>query len=98
MSSSSSRIFDELGKLMTDAAGVASGVRKEMDGVVKSQIERLLRDADVVTREEFEAIREMAVLAREENESLKARIDALEKAIATSTSPAKSGKAAAPKA
>jgi BMFP domain-containing protein YqiC len=80
MSSSSSRILDDLGRLMTDAAGVASGMRREVDGIVKSQIERLLRDADVVTREEFEAVREMAVLAREENEALKARIVALEAA------------------
>jgi BMFP domain-containing protein YqiC len=93
MSTSSSRIFDELGKLMTDAAGVASGVRKEMDGVVKSQIERLLRDADVVTREEFEAIREMAVLAREENESLKERIAALEQTIGPASGAAKPTKA-----
>jgi BMFP domain-containing protein YqiC len=89
MSSSSSRILDDLGRLMTDAAGVASGMRREVDGIVKSQIERLLRDADVVTREEFEAVREMAVLAREENEALKARIDALEGAA----SKAKKGKA-----
>lgn len=80
MSSSSSRILDDLGRLMTDAAGVASGVRREIDSVVKSQIERLLRDVDVVTREEFEAVRDMAVLAREENEALKARIAALEAA------------------
>jgi BMFP domain-containing protein YqiC len=98
MSSSSSRIFDELGKLMTDAAGVASGVRREMDGVVKTQIERLFRDADVVTREEFEAIREMAVLAREENELLKARIVALEAIIAPSATTAKANKATAKKA
>ncbi len=76
----SSRLLDDLGRLMTDAAGVASGVRREVDSVVKSQIERLLRDVDVVTREEFEAVREMAVLAREENEALKARIEALEAA------------------
>jgi BMFP domain-containing protein YqiC len=78
MSGPASRIFDDLGRLMTDAAGVASGVRREIDTVVKSQIERLLRDADVVTREEFEAVREMAVLAREENDALKARVAALE--------------------
>jgi BMFP domain-containing protein YqiC len=79
----SSRLLDDLGRLMTDAAGVASGVRREVDSVVKSQIERLLRDVDVVTREEFEAVREMAILAREENEALKARIAALEAAGAT---------------
>jgi hypothetical protein len=76
--SSSSRIFDDLGRLMTDAAGVASGVKREIDAIVTAQIERLLRDVDVVTREEFEAVREMAVLAREENEALKARVAALE--------------------
>ncbi len=88
MSSSSSRILDDLGRLMTDAAGVASGVRREVDSIVKSQIERMLRDVDVVTREEFEAVREMAVLAREENEALKARIAALEAAAAPVASPA----------
>ncbi|MCA3562927.1 MAG: accessory factor UbiK family protein [Methylocystis sp.] len=88
MSSSSSRILDDLGRLMTDAAGVASGVRREVDSIVKSQIERMLRDVDVVTREEFEAVREMAVLAREENEALKARIAALEAVAAPVASPA----------
>lgn len=68
---------------MTDAAGVASGVKREVDGVVKSQIERLLRDVDVVTREEFEAVREMAILAREDNEALKTRIESLEQLVAT---------------
>jgi BMFP domain-containing protein YqiC len=99
MSSSSSRILDDLGRLMTDAAGVASGMRREVDGIVKSQIERLLRDADVVTREEFEAVREMAVLAREENEMLKARIEALEAAAkpASTDKPASAEKPAAKK-
>lgn len=90
MSSPASRIFDDLGRLMTDAAGVASGMKREVDSMVKSQIERLLRDADVVTREEFEAVREMAVLAREENESLKARIAALEAAATPAPKKAKS--------
>ncbi|MFM9976347.1 MAG: accessory factor UbiK family protein [Beijerinckiaceae bacterium] len=93
MGTSSSRILDDLGRLMTDAAGVASGVRREIDGIVKSQIERLLRDADVVTREEFEAVREMAVLAREENEALKARLDVLEASARPATKAAKSPKA-----
>jgi BMFP domain-containing protein YqiC len=94
MSSPASRIFDDLGRLMTDAAGVASGVRREIDAMVKSQIERLLRDADVVTREEFEAVREMAVLAREENEALKARIAALEAAPSGESKTPKKPKAA----
>ncbi|MBX3552389.1 MAG: accessory factor UbiK family protein [Pseudolabrys sp.] len=78
MTQTSSRFFDEIGRLMNDAAGVAQGVRREFDTVFRSQAERILRDLDVVPREEFEAVREMARLAREENEALKARLDALE--------------------
>jgi BMFP domain-containing protein YqiC len=92
MSAGASRILDDLGRLMTDAAGVASGVRREIDGIVKSQIERLLRDADVVTREEFDAVREMAVLARDENDALKARIEALEARLSGEEKPAKKAK------
>jgi BMFP domain-containing protein YqiC len=95
MSTAGNRILDDLGRLMTDAAGVASGVRREVDSIVKSQIDRLLRDADVVTREEFEAVREMAVLAREENEALKARIAALEVKLGGAEKPARKAKPAA---
>lgn len=73
------RIFDDLGKLVSDAAGMAQGVRREAETVVKTQMERLLAKMDVVTREEFEAVRDLAVAAREENDSLKARIATLEK-------------------
>lgn len=76
------RLYDEFAKLMNDAAGVAQGVRREFDTVVRSQAERILRDIDVVHREEFEAVREMAQLAREENEALKARIAVLEAKLA----------------
>ncbi|MBY0611818.1 MAG: accessory factor UbiK family protein [Beijerinckiaceae bacterium] len=85
MSQNTNPLFDNLARLMTDAAGVASSARREVDTLVKSQIERLLRDADVVTREEFEAVREMAVLAREENEKLSTRILALEAKLGTSS-------------
>jgi len=78
MTQTSNRIFDEMARLMNDAAGVAQGVRKEFDTLFRSQAERILRDLDVVPREEFEAVKEMARLAREENETLKARIEALE--------------------
>ena len=78
MAQTSNRFFDEVGRLMNDAAGVASGVRREFDTVVRTQAERILRDLDIVQREEFEAVKEMARLAREENEELKARIAALE--------------------
>jgi BMFP domain-containing protein YqiC len=78
MTQTSSRIFDEMARLMNDAAGVASGVRREFDTLFKNQAERILRDLDVVKREEFEAARDMARIAREENETLKARVAALE--------------------
>lgn len=80
MVTTSSRILDDIARLATDAAGAAQGMRREVETVVKTQIERLLRDLDVVTREEFEAVREMAVLAREENDRLAARLAALEAA------------------
>jgi BMFP domain-containing protein YqiC len=78
MTQTSNRIFDEMARLMNDAAGVAQGVRREFDTLFRGQAERILRDLDVVQREDFEAVKEMARLAREENESLKARIEALE--------------------
>jgi BMFP domain-containing protein YqiC len=72
------RLLDELSRVMTGAIGVAQGVGREADNFVKSQIERILRDSDFVTREEFEAVREMAILARDDNEKLMARLEALE--------------------
>ena len=81
MTQTTGRFFDELGKLITDAAGAADGVRKEIETVVRSQAERVLRDLDVVQREEFEAVKAMAQKAREENETLKAKIAVLEAAI-----------------
>ena len=75
------RILDDIARLATDAAGAAQGVRREVETVVKTQIERLLRDLDVVTREEFEAVREMALIAREENDKLAARLEALEEKL-----------------
>lgn len=77
------RLYDEFARLMNDAAGVAQGMRREVDTVLRGQAERLLRDMDVVQREEFEAVKEMARLAREENEALKARIATLEAKLAS---------------
>ena len=84
MTQTSNRFFDEMARLMNDAAGVAQGVRREFDTLLRNQAERMLRDLDVVKREEFEAVKEMARLAREENEALSARIATLEAAIAKS--------------
>ena len=78
MTQTNNRFFDEVARLMNDAAGVATGVRREFDTVMRTQAERILRELDVVQREDFEAVKDMARLAREENEALKARIAALE--------------------
>ena len=76
------RIFDDLSRLMTDAAGLAEGARREVDTLVRSQLERLMAGMDIVSREEFEAVREMAARARAQNEKLEARIAALESTLA----------------
>lgn len=78
MNSGSNRILDELAKLMTDAAGAAQGVQREMETAMRGQFERLLNSMDLVKREEFEAVRDMAIKAREENDALSARLDKLE--------------------
>src|SRR4029079_10975000 len=82
MTQTSNRLLDEMARLMNDAAGVAQGVRREFDTLFRTQAERVLRELDVVQREDFEAVKDMARLAREENEILKARIDALEAKLA----------------
>jgi BMFP domain-containing protein YqiC len=82
MVQTTNRFFDEVARLMNDAAGVAQGVRREFETLFRNQTERFLRDLDVVKREEFEAVKDMARLAREENEALKARIAALESRLA----------------
>ena len=78
MSTGPNRIMDEFAKLMTDAAGAAQGVRREIETMFSAQAERWLNSLDLVKREEFEAVREMAVKARDENDALLARIEALE--------------------
>lgn len=89
MVQTTNRFLDELARLMNDAAGVAQGVRREIETLVRNQAERFLRDLDLVKREEFETVKDMARLAREENEALKARLAALEAKLASaSASPA----------
>jgi BMFP domain-containing protein YqiC len=78
MTTTSSRFFDELAKLMSNAAGAAQGLRREIDSLVKAQVERVLNDAGVVRREDFDVVREMAQKAREENEKLAQRVAELE--------------------
>jgi hypothetical protein len=90
MTQTSNKLFDDFAKLLTNAAGAAQGVRREIDTVMRSQAERILNELDVVSREEFDAVRDMAAKAREENERLERRIGELEAAL-------KATAAAAPK-
>ncbi len=78
---SRNKILDDVSQLMTNAMGVAQGAREEAETAVKSIIDRWLADNDFVTREEFDAVKAMAQKAREENENLKARLDAVEKKL-----------------
>jgi BMFP domain-containing protein YqiC len=78
MPQTNSRFFDDLSRLMTDAAGLADGARREAQTFARTQIERMMAGMDIVHREEFEAVKEMAARARDENEKLAARIAALE--------------------
>lgn len=78
MTQTSNRFLDDLAKLVTDAAGMAQGVAREVETAVKSRAEGFVADMDLVKREDFDVVRDMATRAREENEALKARLDALE--------------------
>ena len=72
------KLFDDVSKLMTNAMGVAQGAKTEAETAMKGFIDRWMADRDFVSREDFDAVRAMAVKAREENASLEARIAALE--------------------
>jgi BMFP domain-containing protein YqiC len=95
MAQTTGRLYDEFAKLMNDATGVATGMRREFETVMRTQAERILRDLDVVKREDFEVVKDMARIAREENEALKSRVAALEAALAARTA-AGSGPGASP--
>lgn len=72
-----SRIFDDLGRLMNEAAGVADGVRREVETVVKSQAKRIVADMDLVKREDFDALRELVEVQGEEIDQLRKELAAL---------------------
>ncbi len=95
MSTPPNRMLDELAKLMTDAAGVAQGARREMETVMRSQAERFMGQMDLVQRDEFEAVKAMVVKARQENADLRTEIDAMKTAKPAAKKPA--AKKAAPK-
>ena len=78
------QFFDDVSRVFTDAAGLADSARREVETLARSQLERLLATMNVVSREEFEAVREMALKAREENDKLAQRIAALEEKLAQS--------------
>ncbi|NBC33287.1 MAG: accessory factor UbiK family protein [Alphaproteobacteria bacterium] len=73
-----SKLFDDLAKLASGAMGTAAGLREELEAQVRQQLERMLARMDVVTREEFDAVREMAETARTEQEALAAKVAELE--------------------
>ncbi|WP_309083221.1 accessory factor UbiK family protein [Chelativorans sp.] len=85
MTNGPNRILDEFAKMVTDAAGAAQGVRREFENLFRAQTERLLNSMDLVQREDFEAVREMAIKAREENAALLARIELLEARLASAS-------------
>jgi|TARA_R110002049_G_scaffold29972_4_gene102118 BMFP domain-containing protein YqiC len=72
------KFFDDISQMMTNAMGVAQGAKDEAETAFKGMLDRWLADRDFVTREEFDAVRAMAQKAREENEALKARLDAMD--------------------
>ena len=72
------KLFDDMSKLMTNAMGVAQGAKTEAETAMKGFIDRWMADRDFVSREDYDAVRAMAVKAREENAALEARIAALE--------------------
>jgi BMFP domain-containing protein YqiC len=85
MTLNSSTFFDELAKLMTNATGAAQGMRKEVDTLVQTQVERVLNNINVVRREDFDVVRDMAEKARTENDKLAERIAILEAKLASAT-------------
>jgi BMFP domain-containing protein YqiC len=78
MAQTDNPFLDGLAKFFTDAAGAAQGLRNEIDTFARQRLEKLISDMDLVRRDEFDAVKEMAAKARTENERLEARIAALE--------------------
>lgn len=97
MTNSSNRMLDEFAKLMTDVAGTAQTMGREAQNAMRAQFERFLQDMDLVQREEFDALRDMVIKTRTENDALMARIDALEARLADASKSPKPAKTAAPK-
>ena len=85
MTQSNSRLFDDLGRLMTDAAGIVDGVRREVETIARSQAERMMASMDVAREEDVDILRDMIATQRAANEALEARVATLEDAVAKLT-------------
>ena len=96
MTQTSNRIFDEMARLMNDAASVAQGVKREAETAFRAQMERFVADLDLVKREDFYVVREMASRARAENEALKGRVAALERVLGGAPRPKRPSRRAKP--
>ncbi len=83
MTQTTNRLFDDLAKIMTDAAGAAQGVKREVEGVMRAQTERMMKSMDLVKREDLDVVRAMAEKAREENERFAEAVSRLEGRVAT---------------
>lgn len=84
---SRNRIVDDAARVTGGALGALSGIRREIEGLVRHQLDRLLSNMDLVTRDEFDAVREMAATARREQERLEKRVEALESRLAKQAKP-----------
>ena len=91
------RVFDDIARVASGAAGALSGVREEIEGLIKHRLERMVSEMDLVTREEFEAVKDVAAKARAEQEILETKVAALEQALAAAKKPAKPRKSTAAK-
>ena len=87
MTQTSNRLFDEFAKVVTDAAGAAQGVKREIETLVRSQTDRMMADMNLVRREEFEAVKEMAEKTRTENDALATRLAKLEATLGETGEP-----------
>ena len=90
---SQNRLFDDFVKMMNGAAGTFAGMTREAEGAVRERVREWVGGLDLVSREEFEAVKAIAIAAREENQALKARLDALDAAAATGSAGAAAGAA-----
>ena len=95
---SENRLFDDFVKVLNGAAGTFAGMGREAEAGFRERMREWIGGLDMVSRDEFEAVKAIAVAAREENQALKARIDALDAAAAPTAPRAKAKKPATPKA